>query len=259
MTDNKALAVIPRSMPEIQSMAEVLAKSTLLPEALRNKVPDVVVQIMTGAELGLSPMASIRGVHIVQGRPVLAADTMMGLVLSSGLAEYFSCTESSATSVTFVTKRKGSPYEQKCTWSIEDAKRAGLHMKDNFRLHPRQMLAARAKAELARLAFPDVLAGCYDPDEIVVPASRPPAAPSHPDKNDDVQDAEIVTPAPSGIEVLDQLSIETTNTADELRALAPEINKLTGQAKVEGKRRYTERMAWLAKQATGTTNGVSPQ
>ncbi len=155
MNDTKALAVIPRSLSEVQTMAEVLAKSTLIPDALRNKVPDVVVQILAGQELGLAPMASIRGVHIVQGKPVLSADTMVALALGSGLCEYFSCVEETSTQVTY-----------------EDTKTAGLNTKENWRMHKRQMRRARAKAILARDVYPDVLAGCFDPDEMQVPIDR---------------------------------------------------------------------------------------
>jgi len=41
------------------------------------------------------------------------------------------------------------------------AKSAALHQKDNWRTFPRAMLASRAKSELARDVYPDVLAGCF--------------------------------------------------------------------------------------------------
>src|SRR5688572_12579945 len=99
--NNTALAIVPRSLPEVQSLAEILSKSALLPEALKGKAADIVVSILAGQELGLAPMAAIRGVHVVQGKPLLAADTMVGLVLASGLAEYFQCVEDTDASVTY--------------------------------------------------------------------------------------------------------------------------------------------------------------
>jgi hypothetical protein len=215
-------------------MAEVLAKSNLIPDALKNKVPDVVVQILAGQELGLAPMASIRGVHIVQGKPVLSADTMVALVLGSGLCEYFSCVEETADHVTYETKRKGSPHPQRVTWSDEDTKTAALHTKDNWRTFKKQMRRARAKAILARDVYPDVLAGCYDPDEIAVPAQ-----PYQP-KPVDAIDAEF-TDAP-----LDPLSaIDLAESVDALKSLAPQLNKLTGDAKKTARAKYDERMAKL--------------
>lgn len=236
MSDSKELAIVPRNMTEVQSLAEVLSKSTLLPDALKGKAPDVVVQILAGQELGLAPMASIRGVHIVQGKPILSADTMVGLVMSSGLCEYFTQIEGTATSVTFETKRKGSPHPQRCTWTMDDAKRAGIHTKDNWRLHPRQMLAARARSELARSVYPDVLAGVYAPEEHVDvrPMSPPPS------RQEDVVDAEFVD-AP-----LDPLSaIETAASVDALKALAKPLSKLPEEQKKIARERYDARLAVL--------------
>jgi hypothetical protein len=205
--ENK-LAIIPRTLDESMTLAEQLAKSNLLPPALKSKPADVLVSIMAGAELGLPPMASIRGIYVVNGKPTLAADTMMGVVLASGLAEYFVQTESSATSVTFETKRKGSPVAQRCTWTMDDAKRAGVSRKDTWTSFPRQMLAARAKAELARSAYPDVLSGVYDPDELSVPVTR---MSSH-EPSEPIEDAEVVASPFIA-------AIEAATTLDELQAL----------------------------------------
>lgn len=233
MSDNKALVVSPRSFAEVQTMAETLSKSDLLPAALKGKIPDLVFSILAGQELGLAPIASIRGIHVIAGKPILAADTMMGLVLGSGLAEYFVQTESTATSVTFETKRKGSPIAQKCTWTIEDAKRAGINIKDTWRQYPRQMLASRAKAELARSAFPDILAGCYDPDEISsapTPLRSMPATEIPSDTTDVVDVEDVADSLESRIQAADSL--------DALKLLAKECNSL--------KRGSAERVAALA-------------
>ena len=241
MTDNhevRALAIIPQSLPEVQSMAEALSKSTLLPDALKGKAADVMVQILAGQELGLSPMASIRGVHIVQGKPLLSADTMVGLVLGSGLCDYFSCVEETETKVTYETKRKGSPHPQRVTWSDEDTKLAGLSAKDNWRLHKKQMRRARCKAILARDVYPDVLAGCYDPDEIAVPVARIPVAPV------EAFDAEF-TDAPT-----DPLAaIDAAQTVDELKKLAPKFRSMPEEIKVQARASYDARMTALQRPA----------
>lgn len=242
-TNDKALAVIPRSLPEVQSMAEVLAKSNLLPDALRGKVPDVVVQILAGQELGLSPMASIRGVHVVQGKPLLSADTMVALVLGSGLCEYFAVVEETPTHVTYETKRKGSPIPQRVTWSDEDTKLAGLQAKDNWRTHKRQMRRARAKAMLARDVYPDVLSGCYDPDEMQVEVTR--AAPVI-----DAIDAEFTD---STAPVEDMLAkIDAAETTEALDALKPALKTMSEEVKAEARKRYTARWEQLTKPQEAT-------
>ncbi len=232
MTESKELAIVPRTITEVQSLAEILAKSTLLPESLRNKVPDVVVSILAGAELGLSPMAAIRGVHVVQGKPILSADTMVGLVLRSGLAEYFIQIEADGTKATFETKRKGSPQAQRCTWTIDDAKRAAVNTKDNWRMYPRAMLSARARAELARSVYPDVLAGVYDPNEEAVPVREK----SAPTLVNDAVDAEVVE-----VSEFDVSRIDAATTLEELKLLVPELTKLKGDSRAAAKSRYDER------------------
>ena len=235
---DKALAIIPRSLPEVTQMAEQLAKSTLLPDALKGKAADVMVQILAGQELGLSPMASIRGVHIVQGRPVLSADTMVALVLGSGLCEYFSVVEETDTKVTYETKRIGSPHPQKVSWSDEDTKLAGLAAKDNWRAHKRQMRRARAKAMLARDVYPDVLAGCYDPHEEYTPAETRPAQPAPVD----AEDAEVA----SDLEVT-LSAIDNATTTEELRKVGETLKTLTEEQKVKAREKYGERLDLLKK------------
>lgn len=239
MSNENALAIIPRTLLEVSQLAEILAKSTLLPKGLHGKVPDVVVQILAGQELGLSPMAAIRGIHLIEGKPVLAADTMVALVLRSGLAEYFSCVEESDQRVTYETKRRGSPVAQRGTWSVEDTKRAGLQMKDNWRSFPRSMMKARAKAALARDVYPDVLASCYDPDEIQVPAREPVRQPA-PVAAEPVEDAEIVESSlPRALEL-----IEVAATVDALKASASEIKALglTGADASQAQAAYRARL-----------------
>ncbi len=231
MSNEKSLAIIPRTMQEVQTLADVFAKSSLLPDALRGKAADVFVSIMAGQELGLPPMAALRGVHVVQGKPILAADTMVAVVLGSGLCEYFVCIEDSQTSATYETKRKGAPTPQRCTWTVEDAKRAQL-IKDggNWQRHPRAMCKARAKAMLARDVYPDVLAGCYEEDEgrefTPAPTGQRAAPPRAEAPTDNAIDAPSQTPIFDSLD-LDNVAttligdIDTAPTVADIDSLAP--------------------------------------
>jgi hypothetical protein len=246
VSDSKALAIVPRSIDEVHSLAEVLSKSTLLPDALKGKVPDIVVSILAGQELGLGPMASIRGVHVVQGKPVLASDTMVGLILASGLAEYFICVEDTDARVTYETKRRGSPHPVRASWTREDTKRAGLNTKDNWRLYERQMMKARCRSILARDNYPDVLAGCYDSDSNELQQAPVASAP-----REVIEDAEVVEP---GAEMIAE--INATENPAQLDALAPKINKMPKGSP----ERVASMTAFKAKQAIfapPVSNGVN--
>lgn len=251
MSNEQALTIIPRTIGEVQTLAEMLKGSTLLPKALSGNVANIAMQVMAGQELGLSPMTSIRTIHVIEGKPVLSADGMVAVVLGSGKAKYFKRTASSDTSVTYETLRVDHDEPQKCTWTIEDAKRAALDKKDNWRGYPRAMLASRAKAELARDVYPDVLAGCYSEDEAKdsddfrsasPPRERPPVA----NANADAVDAEIVgESAEAKLTEADALAtIAAAKTADDVKALAPSLTGLRDSKAV--KVAYQARLKELA-------------
>lgn len=122
--------------------------------------------IMAGREFGLGTMASLRSFHIVENRPCLSAQAMMGLCLRHPSCEYFMVTERSSTSVTVEAKRTSWPKAAHSTFTLEDAKQAGLTGRQNWQKYPRAMLTNRAIAEAARFWFPDVVGGLYDPDEV---------------------------------------------------------------------------------------------
>lgn len=246
---SNALVIVPRTIDEVQSLADRLSKATTLAAELQNKPANVLAAIMAGQELGFSPMAALRSVHIIKGIPKLSADAMVAAVLASGKAQYFEPSTVTPTSVTFVTKRVGSSREQSCTWSIEDAKRAGL-VSDNHRLYPRQMLAARAKSELARSIYPDVLAGVYTEEEIPSGAAdqyiTQPSPPVDPDPN--VIDAELVdtSAADALLEQAKGLIAEATSV-ELLKEAAKAVGALglTGSAKTTANTLYKERMVAL--------------
>jgi hypothetical protein len=230
-----ALAIIPRSLADVQILVKSIIGSTLLPEALRRE-PDIQMAVMTGLELGLTPMMAIRGICVIKGRPTLYAATMVAVVLGRGVAEYFECIEDSATSVTYETKRVGGKNPQRATWTLDDAKRAHL-AGDNWSKFPSDMLHARCMSRLARRVYPDVLAGIYTPDEIenITPINEAPRYP-------DAIDAEVVSDATALME-----RITAATTSEELNALLPECSALPkdSQARKDARDAYRKRLMEL--------------
>lgn len=241
------MVIAPRTLDEVMTLAEKIAKSGLLPEALRNKVPEVMMQIMAGQELGLAPMASLRAFSIINGKPVMGADAMVAVVLGSGKCEYFRRVSGSDKEATYVTKRKGEP-EAKCTWTMEMAKIAALHQKDNWRTFPRAMLAARAKSDLARDVYSDILAGVFTADEV---------AEDRETRIVDAIDAEFVdTPSTdSSDDHPDVIAINSKETVEDLKAHGSVIKALglIGPAAMRASDRYTARMKLLKARPTSGT------
>lgn len=170
----------PESFEAMLKMAETLCKSQLVPKAVQQKPQDALVILLTGRELGFAPMQSLRMINVIDGKGVLSADAMQALCLSRpDVCEYFATKESTAKKAVVVVKRRGDPQEREFTFTIEDATRAQLTHKENWKKYPASMLMARCKSVAARAMFADLCAGLYDPDEADEFRGRS-AAPSQP-------------------------------------------------------------------------------
>jgi hypothetical protein len=160
MTTN-GLAI--RSMDDVERIATIAVASNYT--ACR-RVEEAAMIIITGHELGLSPAQSLRGIYVVKGKPVLAADTMVAVVRRSGLCESWRTVESTPERCTITTRRKGETHDAERTWTIADAKRAGLLTNGTWGAYPAAMLRHRCASDLAREVYPDVILGMYDPEEM---------------------------------------------------------------------------------------------
>jgi 5'-3' exonuclease len=159
----------PRSMRDAKLLATDVFNSKLFMGAYGS--PQAVLStVLAGRELGMQAMASLRAIHIVEGKPTLSADLIRALVIRSGLAKYFRCTERTATRATFETQRGDDP-PISLSFTIEEARQAwGKSLdawdKSGWGKNPADMLVARAGAKLARLVYPDVVHGLYAPEEL---------------------------------------------------------------------------------------------
>jgi len=153
----------PDTFDRAMVVAENIAKSRLFGITSREAA---FVILATGHELGLSPMQSLRGIHIIEGKPSPSADMLAAIVLKSGMAEYFREVQTTDTESTWETCRRGDK-RVTYTFTMADAKRANLIKNGgNWEKHPKRMLKARAKAFLARDVYPDLLLGLYIEDEL---------------------------------------------------------------------------------------------
>lgn len=143
--------------PKAWHLAQRIARTEFVPSALRGKPEAVLACILAGNEVGVSPMQSLSKIHVIDGRPAMAAELMRAIVLREGHELWIE--ESTSTTCTVVGKRKDSDRETRVTWTLDDAQRAGLKGRKNWQAYPGPMLLARATAGLCRAIFPDVLAG----------------------------------------------------------------------------------------------------
>jgi hypothetical protein len=119
-----------------------------------------------GVDLGLTPMQSVRGMHLVKGKPILAAQTIHAIVVKRrDVCLYMVLVESTHEKATYKTQRVGDPEPTTLTWTIQMAQRAGLLQNPTWKNHPEAMLRARCISAICRAVYPDLVLGVYDEDE----------------------------------------------------------------------------------------------
>ena len=160
-----ALSLVPASVPEVFRLAESLATSKgFVPSQYIGQPNAIAACILTGAELGMGPMESLREIHVVQGRPTLSAGAMLARAIRAGVRVEWVC--STSTVATLRLSRDGSSYEQR--WDIDMAKRAGLLGKTGpWQTYPDAMLRSRCISAAVRAFCPDSIGGggLYAPEE----------------------------------------------------------------------------------------------
>jgi hypothetical protein len=144
--------------------AGFIAGTEFVPAALRGNPAAIAAAMLAGAEVGLKPMAALRMVAVIQGRPTLTAEAQRGLVTGAGHELWFE--ESTVTRAIAAGRRRGSDRVGRVTWTLDDAKRAGISGGNNWQKYPAEMLRARASAALARAMFADVTLGIPASEEL---------------------------------------------------------------------------------------------
>lgn len=147
-----------------------ISKTEFVPSALRNKPEAILACILTGRELGMGPMESLRTIDMIDGKPSPSSEWMVGKVLDAGHVLVADEQTSETCTVTGIRFRDGTEQARMSfTFTMDMAKRANLAGKSNWKNYPEAMLYWRAVAQLCRQFFPDVLRGLrYLPDELGV-------------------------------------------------------------------------------------------
>ena len=156
----------PQTFEQALTFAGYLADSDMVPKDFKGKPGNCLVAIQWGMEIGLKPLQAMQNIAVINGRPSLWGDAVIALVRSSPVCEWVIETQTD-TVATCRVKRKGEP-EQERTFSLEDAKAAGLLGKagpwTQFR---KRMMQMRARAFAMRDVFPDVLKGLPVAEEVM--------------------------------------------------------------------------------------------
>ncbi|MBS0959814.1 recombinase RecT [Acetobacter thailandicus] len=156
------------SFDQLQRFAQIASKSGMVPTQYINKPDAVFIAVQMGSELGLAPLQSLQNIAVINGRPSIWGDALLGLVKASAVCDdVIESIEGDGDNMVAicVAKRKGkSPVTSR--FSIQDAKSAGLWGKTGpWKQYPSRMLQMRARGFALRDAFPDVLRGLITAEE----------------------------------------------------------------------------------------------
>lgn len=165
----RLMAIVPTTMDEAYRLAKAICLAGMAPKGL-DKPESCMVAIMHGMEIGLTPLTALQRIAVVNGRPTIWGDGAMSLVRASGLCEYVRERiegTGEARAAVCEAQRRGEPDPIVRTFSVADAKRAGLWGKSGpWTQYPDRMLQMRARAFALRDGFADVLGGLYLREEM---------------------------------------------------------------------------------------------
>lgn len=162
------------SLPEMISYAEELANANLLPGQYRKQPANVLFAMEYGRTLGITPIAAITGIHVIEGKPSASAALIGGLVRQAGHKLRITGNAQSATAQ--IVRSDDPDFTYEVTWELRknprgnpNAEDARLLNKDVWQKYPASMLKSRAIAQVARDACEEVLFGLhYTPEELDV-------------------------------------------------------------------------------------------
>lgn len=154
------------NLEQAMQYAKLFSESDLAPKDYKGKAGNVLVAIQMGYEIGLKPLQALQNIAVINGKPTLYGDAMIGLIQDHPLCEYVK--EEIKGDTAFCTVKRRGEQEYTYSFSKEDAKQAGLLGKTGpWSQYPKRMLQMRARAFALRDKFSDVLKGIAMREEVM--------------------------------------------------------------------------------------------
>lgn len=145
----------------IKSVAPAVHQSRMFAVASAEQAQMIMIK---GYELGLPLTAAFEFIHIIQNRPTLSPRGALALIQQSNLLAEITIEDKQDACTVMMRRINGFSYT--CTFTLDDAKKAGLIKPDSaWTSYQANMLRWRALGFTADVVFADVLAGMKRADE----------------------------------------------------------------------------------------------
>ena len=173
-TQNRAVATTDGALPELSfaammQMGQALVGTGFLPDHIKNG-PQAAAIILAGRELGMEPMRALRSLSLVKGKITEAADSQLARFKSDGGRAVFSELSDTA-AVLSLTHPNGDKHTE--TFTLDDARKAGLLSSGMYSKFPKAMLRSRAITAALKSIGWEGGSGVYDPSELVAEPAAP--------------------------------------------------------------------------------------
>jgi len=141
----------------MHGQAATLLESGFLPESIKTPSQAMMV-ILKGRELGIPMVRSLEGIDVISGRTAVKSELQLAMIFQNCPGAVVEYKHSDEKYCTVRTKRPLHAW-QEFTFTMEDARRAGLLGKSNWKKYPKNMLRWRAVSDMASAVYPDAIAG----------------------------------------------------------------------------------------------------
>jgi hypothetical protein len=152
---------------QIKEMCMMAVKSGMLPSSIKTAEAAAIIALKA-RELGIPLMVGFAHIVVINGKPAMSAELIQAQARKNLPGLIFNIVKADNTVCIVECQRpeRGSKMFTG-TFTIEDAKRAGLLGKDVWKNYPAAMLRARAITATLRVVCPDALMGIsHTPEEL---------------------------------------------------------------------------------------------
>lgn len=164
-SDGRQLMPSEAQWRQIKEMGAAAFKSGLLPQTIKNAEAAAIVALKS-VELGLPVMEGFAHIHVINGKPSMSAELMHAQVLRK-IPQAKINTLKWTNEICEMSAQRAGHIPITVSFSIDDARKAGLLVKDVWKNYPKAMLHARVMSMICRAYFPDALSGVsHTPEEL---------------------------------------------------------------------------------------------